>query len=326
MSVLFRAPPRDAAPSIFPYGILLALAGAMILGACSPKKMAVDMIADALASGGGSYASDPDPELIREALPFGLKTYEGLLESSPEHRGLLLATAKGFTAYAYMLKDEADRMDDPTRSREQRHRAKNLFLRGRDYALRGLEVSHPGFKAALRSADGDPLANTTPVDADYLYWAGAAWAGAVSSDKQDFMLVAELGLAGRLVARVVDLDDAFDSGAAHQFLVTYEGGRPGGDREVARGHYQKALELSGGGSAGLHLALAEAIAVSEQDLPAFHRLVDAALAVDPEAFPGQRVANAISQRRARWLLTQIPDLFFDASGEGATSSAGVSES
>ncbi len=288
-----------------------------VVAGCSPKKMAVNMIADALASGGGGYASDPDPELIREALPFGLKTYEGLLESSPEHLGLLLVTAKGFTAYAFMLKDEADRMDDPVRAKTQRHRAKNLFLRGRDYALRGLEVAHPGFTAALRPAEGDPLANTTVEDADFLYWAGAAWAGAVSSDKQDFMLVAELGLTGRLVARVVELDDAYDRGAAHQFLVTYEGGRPGGDREVARGHYRKALELSGGGSAGLHLALAEAIAVSEQDLPAFRRLVDAALAIDVDAFPGQRVANAIAQRRAHWLLTQIPDLFFEASdGEG----------
>ena len=49
--------------------------------------MAVDMIGDALAGGGGVYASDEDPELVFEALPFGPKTYESLLETSPEHRG-----------------------------------------------------------------------------------------------------------------------------------------------------------------------------------------------------------------------------------------------
>lgn len=321
MRLLSRSLPPGTRGPATAARILLALAVIAVVAGCSPKKMAVGMIADALAGGGGGYASDPDPELIREALPFALKTYEGLLEASPEHWGLLLATAKGFTAYAYMLEDEADRMDDPARAKVQRHRAKDLFLRGRDYALRGLEVAHPGFTAGLRSADGDPLAGTTLEDAALLYWAGAAWAGAISSDKQDFMLVAELGLAGRLIARVVALDDAYDRGAAHQFMVTYEGGRPGGDREAARSHYQRALELSGGGSAGLHLALAETIAVSEQDLPAFRRLVDAALAVDPDAFPDQRVANAIAQRRARWLLTQIPDLFFDVSGEGLVSSA-----
>ena len=297
--------------------ILLALAVIAVVAGCSPKKMAVGMIGDALAGGGGVYTSDPDPELIREALPFALKTYEGLLAASPEHRGLLLATAKGFTAYAFMLNDEADRMDDPVRARVLRRRAKGLYLRGRDHALRGLEVAHPGFAAALRSAAGDPLAGTAPGDADFLYWAGAAWAGALSTDKQDFMLMAELRFAGQLVQRVVELDDAYDGGSAHQFLVSYEGGRPGGNRDTARAHYQRALELSSGGRAGVHLALAEAVAVPEQDAAAFRTLIDAALAVDLDAYPDQRVANTIAQRRARWLLTQIPELFFEASdGEG----------
>ena len=208
MQILSRSilpgPGRPASAS----RLLLALVVIAVVAGCSPKQMVIGMIADALAGGGGGYASDPDPDLIREALPFALKTYEGLLEIAPEHRGLLLATAKGFTAYAYMLKDEADRMDDPVRARTQRHRAKNLFLRGRDHALRGLEVSHPGFSAALGPANGDALANTTVEDADLLYWAGAAWAGAVSSDKQDCMLGAQLGLGGRLVAGGGELDRA----------------------------------------------------------------------------------------------------------------------
>jgi hypothetical protein len=135
----------------------------------------------------------------------------------------------------------------------------------------------------------------------------------LSTDKQDFMLMAELRFAGQLVQRVVELDEAYDGGSAHQFLVSYEGGRPGGNRDTARAHYQRALELSGGGRAGVHLALAEAVAVPEQDAAAFRRLIDAALAVDLDAQPDQRVANAIAQRRAHWLLTQIPELFFEAS-------------
>lgn len=304
--------------------ILLALVVIAVVAGCSPKKMAVGIIGDALAGGGGVYTSDPDPELIREALPFALKTYEGLLVASPEHRGLLLATARGFTAYAFMLSDDADRIDDPARARVLRQRAKGLYLRGRDHALRGLDVSHPGFAAALRSAEGNPLAGTTPGDADFLYWAGAAWAGALSTDKQDFMLMAELRFAGQLVQRVVELDDAYDGGSAHQFLVTYEGSRPGGNRDTARVHYRRALELSGGGRAGLHLALAEAVAVPEQDLAAFRDLIEAALAVDLDAYPDQRVANVLAQRRARWLATQIPELFFEASdASGANSAEGL---
>ncbi len=60
--------------------------------------MAVNIVGDTLAGSGGVYASDDDPELVRAAIPFGLKTYEGLLEVSPEHKGILLASASGFTA------------------------------------------------------------------------------------------------------------------------------------------------------------------------------------------------------------------------------------
>jgi predicted anti-sigma-YlaC factor YlaD len=298
--------------------VLSTILTIMPLLACSPKQMAANLLADTLAGGGGVFASDPDPDLVREALPFGLKTYEGLLQSTPQHRGLLTATAKGFTAYAYMLKEEGDRVEDRERARAQRLRAKGLFLRGRDYALHGLEVAHPGFTAGLGNPAQDVLGATTVDDAALLYWAGAAWAGAISTDKQDFMLLADLDITGQLVERVIELDDDFDRGAAHQFLVTYEGGRPAGNRELARQYYGRALALSGGGHAGLHLALAEAVAVRERNAVEFRRLLDAALAVDLDAHPDWRVANVIAQRRARWLKAQIPELFFEASDNAAS--------
>jgi hypothetical protein len=39
---------------------------------------------------------------VGQALPFSLKLVEGLLAESPEHRGLLLTAASGFTQYAYI--------------------------------------------------------------------------------------------------------------------------------------------------------------------------------------------------------------------------------
>ncbi|MFQ5959058.1 MAG: TRAP transporter TatT component family protein, partial [Alphaproteobacteria bacterium] len=91
--------------------LLIVTLLSVALAACSVKRTAVNMLGNALADGGGVYASDDDPDLVREAIPFGLKTYESLLEVSPEHRGLLLAAANGFVAYAYLVKDEADRLD-----------------------------------------------------------------------------------------------------------------------------------------------------------------------------------------------------------------------
>jgi hypothetical protein len=276
--------------------------------------MAVDMIADGLAEGGGVYARDNDPELIQEALPFGLKTYESLLEVSPEHRGLLEATAKGYIVYAYFLRLEADRLDatDLDRTRHLRSRASRLFLRGRDYALRGLEAEHEGLTAAIRQEAQTALSQTTIEDLGLLYWAGAGWAGALSVDKDSTELIAGLPIAAALICRTLELEESYDLGAAHEFLISYEGGRPGGSADAARTHYRRALELSGGRRASTYVALAEAVAVREQNLTEFRELLAAAMAVDPNAVPDLRLANIIAQDRARWLETQIPLLFVES--------------
>ena len=295
--------------------VLLLLVGA--LSACSVKRTAVDIVGNAISGDGGTYASDDDPELIREAMPFGLKTYESLLEISPEHQALLLSAARGYTAYAFLLQGEADRLDaaDLGRARARRDRARKHYLRGRDYALRGLAVAHPGFVAALRQDAAAVLVTTEVAEVPFLYWGGVAWAGALSAVKDDLDLLAELPLAAAMVGRAIELDEAYEGGAAHEFFIAYEGGRPGGDVDSAREHYARALALSGGARASVHLTFAEAVAIKQQDLAEFRDLIGAALAIDPDRMPELRLVNTIAQQRARWLESRIPDLFFEASDE-----------
>src|SRR6187402_2637749 len=74
---------------------IAGLAAVVSLSGCS---LATKMVANSLTSGGSSMNTDNDPELVRDAAPFGLKTYESLLESLPKHVPLLLATCRGFTS------------------------------------------------------------------------------------------------------------------------------------------------------------------------------------------------------------------------------------
>lgn len=284
-----------------------------LLAGCSVRQVAVHWLGDALAGGGGVYASDNDPDLIREALPFGLKTFESLLESAPEHRGLLQATAQGFTAYAYFLQLEAERLDpvDFQRAQSLRSRARKLYLRGRDYALRGLEIHHPDLMARLKSNDSATLTMTNAADIPFLYWAGASWAGAIGLAKDDPALLIDLPVAGALVRRVLDLDEAYDSGTAHEFFISFEGSRPGGSRLKAREHYRKALELSGGRRASIHLALAESVVVREQNLSEFSTLIEKVLSIDPHRTPRTRLVNTVARQRALWLQSRISDLFVE---------------
>ena len=77
--------------------LLLSLAGS----GCSIKRLAVNKLGNALASGGTTFAADDDPELVKAAAPFSLKLMETLLAENPRHEGLLLASASGFTQYAF---------------------------------------------------------------------------------------------------------------------------------------------------------------------------------------------------------------------------------
>ena len=278
-------------------------------------------VADALGGGGGgSFSSDEDPELVRDALPFGLKLYETLLESTPEHRGLLVATASGFASYAYLLQDDASRMEASDRdgARALRQRASRLYLRARDYALRGLEVEHPGFRAAQATDLAGALARTDRDDVDFLYWAAAAQAGALSANKGDAELIADLPRAGAAMQRVLDLDESYQAGTAHEFFVSYEASRPGGSVARAREHFARADALAHGERASLYLSLAESVSVQEQNLAEFRSLLDKTLAVDLERAPQSRLVNVLAQRRAQWLRAHIADLFLDAEPTGGT--------
>src|SRR5437762_5682494 len=134
-------------------GNYLLLLGVMALlgSGCSIKRLTVNKIGNALAAGGTTFASDDDTELVKAAVPFSLKVMESLLAESPKHKGLLLATSRGFTQYAYaFVQQDADELEekDLTAATEMRVRARKLYLRARNYGWRGLEVNHRGEEQA----------------------------------------------------------------------------------------------------------------------------------------------------------------------------------
>ncbi|PYM11153.1 MAG: hypothetical protein DME18_14715 [Verrucomicrobia bacterium] len=296
------------------YGVFAALLGVLSAG-CSIKKMAVNRLGDALAGGGTTFGSDDDPELIKAAVPFSLKLMESLLAESPKHQGLLFASASGFTQYAYaFVQQDADEMEekDLAAAMELRARARRLYLRARNYGSRGLEVKHPGFARALRENPRAALRVARADEVRWLYWTALSWAAAIADSKDNPDLIADVPVVEALIDRALELDESFDQGAIHSFLITYEMSRQGATgkpEERAREHFDRAVELSGGQLAGPFVALAEAVEVQKQDVNGFKSLLNRALAIDPDARPEWRLVNRVMQRRARWLLSRVGDLF-----------------
>jgi len=292
----------------------------LLLTGCSLKTIAMKSLADTVAEPGGVYSRDEDPELVRDALPVMLKIMEQLADGLPAHKGIRLALVRSFTSFGVaFLEEDGDRAQekDVERGRVLYLRGKKMCLRAYEYGLSGLEISVPGFKKAF--ADGGSrqerdrvLALVKKDDVPLLYWSGAALGSAIYMGKDDMKLVGDLPLVERLMKRALDLDEAWDEGSIHEFFVTYDGSRSaaqGGGPKRAKEHLDRALALSKNKKLSPLVSYAEAVTIDAQDKKEFTRLLQKVGDFDVDSDPDHRLVNIIAQRRAKWLLSRISDLF-----------------
>src|SRR6187431_2069658 len=150
------------AQTVVPRLIVIGLSVAAVPACGIMQRKAVGMVASTLASSGDVFTRDDDPELVGQAIPFGLKLYESLLDSAPKNKDLLIATCSNFTQYgvAFLETDalvlgEAQHHDEVVKLNA---RALKVYLRARGYCLRAMEVRFPGIGAKLLK---DPSAALT---------------------------------------------------------------------------------------------------------------------------------------------------------------------
>ena len=304
--------------------LLLLFLSITFVSGCSVRKFAVNKLGDSLAESGTTFAADNDPELIGQALPFSLKLIEGLLAESPSHRGLLYAAASGYTQYSYVfiqLPSEEMEVNDISKSALMRDRARNLYLRARDYGLRGLDVKHPGFSAKLWENPRKAAASANLKDVPLLYWTAVSWGAAISLSKDHPDLVADQPRVEALIDRAYELNPDYDHGAIEQFLITYESARQGVKGNFAvrsKAHFDRALALTSGQMASPYVAYAVTVSVQKQNRTEFETLLKQALTVDPNVRPEWRLNNTITQQHAAWLLSREDELFLEPETGGAS--------
>src|SRR3982751_4859226 len=145
----------------------IPIAIALTIVGCSPKKMGITRMADALSSTASAFTRDNDPEFVRQAAPSTLKMVEMMLDQSPTHPGLLMTACSGFTQYAYaFLQADADISDPSTQTaKELKARGAAMYDRARGYCLRALEVRHPAAAKALQGDSKAVLASMSKPDA-----------------------------------------------------------------------------------------------------------------------------------------------------------------
>jgi predicted anti-sigma-YlaC factor YlaD len=295
--------------------LVLAAVLACVPG-CSVKRLAVNNVANTLTQGPDVFSTDDDPELVRDALPFGLKTMESLLATVPEHEGLLLTLCKGYTQYAYAyVQSEGDLLvnSDYARATALHQRAFKLYIRARGYGLRLLALHHPGVADSLRLAPDRTALKFTARDLPALYWTGAAWGSAIALGKDRPEMLADLPAIRALVNRGLILDESYEDGAFHEAAIVLDAlpAAMGGSSASARKHFARAVELSHDRKASPYMILAQSVSVLEQDRAEFRRLLERVLTFDPDRYPEQRLATIVMQRKARALLDRQDEFFID---------------
>jgi len=292
-------------------GLSCALSGCGLI-----KGIAINNVASMLSESGTSVTSDNDPDLIEAAIPTTLKVYEALLESTPKNTDLLMATCRLSTEYAYaFLQDKADRLGEEEHHDEVvelRDRALKMYLRGKGYCVRGLEVKYHGITAQL-AKDPDSAVNRikNKKDIELVYWTVASWGGAISLGRDKPGIVVDFPAMRALAERTLVLDDTWNQGAPHELMITLDRlpATLGGDPAKARAEFKRAVELQHNLSPGPYVALALGVSQPAQDKKEFVDLLNQALAIDPDKDPDNRLVTLVEQRLARALLTQLDTRF-----------------
>src|SRR6478672_3978768 len=162
---------------------VLACLIAPLTGCGLMQRKAVSMVASTLASSGDVFTRDDDPELVGQAIPFGLKLYESLLDSAPKNKDLLIATCSNFTQYGVafveteaLVLGEASHHDQVVHLNE---RALKLYLRAKGYCERAMEVRFPGISERLLKDPAAALQPARKADVPLLYWTAASWGSAI---------------------------------------------------------------------------------------------------------------------------------------------------
>jgi predicted anti-sigma-YlaC factor YlaD len=289
----------------------------LVAGGCSLRKFAANSVGNSLANGPDVFSTEDDPDLVRDAVPFGLKTMESLLAVVPENRNLLLALCKGFTQYAFaFVQADADEAEPVSyaRATELRERALRLYLRARGYGLRGMDRALPGVSRQLTLDPQLAVKRFRRKDVPLMFWTAAAWGSAINLGKDRADLVADLPAVRALIERGLALDERYEGGALHEASILLEALPPamGGSPDRAKQHFDRAVELSHGALPGPFLTYAQSVSVMNQDRAQFHTLLEHALEIDPGRDSLQRLQTLVTQRRARMLLAREDELFLDA--------------
>jgi hypothetical protein len=298
--------------------VVITLAVPLAAAACGNliQKSAMDTTSQILARARLSMQQESDPDLAAAAIPGALKTVEGFHIANPDNETLIAMLAEGYCQYATgFLQEEWEiahmeaRFDDADRLAD---RATGLFLRCMNYGLKLLPKKWS--EAIYGDLDGvrKLVAKAGKGSIKGMFWTALGLGSAINLNRDDIVLVSHLPKARLMLQRIVELDSRYQNGLAHMALGMMNSAQSpaiGGNPELGREHFEKAMSITGGKFLLVKVMFAKTYGVITQNRELFRKTLVEVLQTAPSIWPEQRLANELAHRKARRYLKQEKDWF-----------------
>jgi len=248
-----------------------------------------------------SIMDHPDPALVSSAVPAYLLMLDTLVANDPEDSAMNAAAAKLYAFYATALDRDATssaRLAD----RSRQYGTTALCLAEEDTC--GIEkLPFAEYRQALQQLDDDVLRELYAFSVARLAW--------LQTHSTDMRALSDLPRVELALQRVLELDEAYELGAAHLYLGTLKALRPpalGGKPQESRAHFERAILLSGGVDLSYKVAYARYYARGTFDRELHDQLLQEVINSETTG-NGRTLINTLAQSEARQLLESADSYF-----------------
>ena len=317
--------------------LMLCLPFSLLVG-CNAHQLGVRAASGVMESAAIEMETESSYTLFQKGIPANIKTLEGLLYVDPNNEALLLALAKGYSAYGFGY-HETEFLNDKFGGEEtSAHRTQAIanYSKALRYSGRFLQNSGVRFKELQKAVRenrvteylDDYLDSDEISDLEAVFFAGQAWASLIHLQRDRVGLLAELDQASALIDWVCEARPDFQFGSCAIFYGTLYSSRPkmlGGDPDKGRQVFEKAISTHPQNML-LRLALIEHYAIPAMEQNLYNKQKEATQRflvkqIETASTPGSilkeastpqsrlNLYNAIAKRRLHLIEKQEEDLF-----------------
>ncbi|MCK4674658.1 MAG: hypothetical protein KAT61_01990 [Gammaproteobacteria bacterium] len=242
-----------------------------------------------------------DPDTIKKGAPAYLILISSMIKGDPDNPDLLESGARLYAAYASGFSDNAT-SKLALANRAFAYASHAICIRDKNFC-EVKTLSYFEFKKRLAAVE--------KTQAESLFIFVSSWAGVIEANSSNWNAVAELPKVKAGIQRVLDIDETVDNGNAHLYMAVMESLLPpalGGKPELAKKHFDRAIEISNGENLMAKVLYAEKYARMLFDRELHDELLQQVVDAEPGS-QEQILINTLAKQRAAELLLSADEYF-----------------